>query len=465
MSADVETQLRDSFTRDAEAVRGPADPWAAYTRREATHRRNRRLRAGALAAAVAALVGVQTNVVPLPGWAPGIAVAGHGPAFADVPTRGELAGDQAWLAGLRRQVKDIADPDGLWRVADRDEIHVVYAGDIPGRRLAIAHVRLRLGLIAVWERVYYQGPPGAAPEQMEESGNEGAESPVAHYAYGDDEDGGGALVVGPPDAEVAISLGFVYSPAGVVERRPQPVTSRDGVAAVALPASPNDPNPYARVTVGDKVIFEGGISSGWSSRGGGEDPLPAAALAKAREGARGTPIDAAVLTWFVGLGFADCRVPASEATLRVLWSGQVNGAAAALFTIQPRGGGVIAYAMHGTADSARYDLRLLLPAEGAHTRPLAWRMRADGRDDSTDRVYVVAPPGAARVTVTAATGAPVAVALDAAGFGTGTVPPDQPAQVTAYAADGERIAATPVPPFERSMGDLPGATRGTRIVD
>src|SRR5688500_5652478 len=164
MSTDVERELRDSFNRAAETLKGPADPWAAYARREATHRRNRRLRAGVLAAAVAALIGVQTNVVPLPGWAPGIAVAGHGPAFADVPTRGDLAGDRAWLAGLRRQVKDIADPDGLWRVADRDEIHVVYAGDIPGRRLAIAHVRLRLGLITVWERVYYQGPPGAAPE-------------------------------------------------------------------------------------------------------------------------------------------------------------------------------------------------------------------------------------------------------------------------------------------------------------
>jgi hypothetical protein len=466
MTTELETELRESFARDAEAVNGPADPWAAFTRREATHARNRRVRVAVLAAALAALIGVQTNVVPLPGWAPGIAVAGRSPAFADVPTRGELAGDQAWLAGLRRQVKDISDPEGLWRVTDRDEIHVIYAGDIPGRRVAILLVRLRLGLITVWERIYYEGPPGAAPAQMEESGNGGAESPVAYYAYGDHADGGGAVVIGPPDATVSISVGFEYTPAGVIERRAQPVDSRGGVATVALPAVPRDPDPYARVTQGDKVIFEGGISSGWrSGDASAEETVTEAMLAKAREGARGTPIDAAVLTWFVGLGFEDSQVPVRDAALRLWWTGRVNGEAAALYTIQPPGGGVLAYAMHGTAMSARYDLRLLLPARGAYTRPLAWRMRADGRDDPTDRVYVVAPPGAARVTVTVGTGEPAPVAVDASGFGSGTVPPDQPAKVTAYAADGREIATTPVPPFERSMGDLPGATRGTRIVD
>jgi len=466
MTRELETALRESFSSDAQAVTGPPDPWARFTRRAATRRRKRRLRGAVLAAALGVLVGVQTNVVPLPGWAPGIALAGQPPAFAGVPTRGELAGDKAWLAGLRRQVKDVSDPDGLWKVTDRDQIRIVYAGDIPGRRVAILHRRLRLGLITVWDRAYYYGPPGATPAQMEEGANTEADLPVATFTYGGYKNGGGALVVGPPDATVALSLGFVYSPAGVIERRPLPLASRDGVATAALPASPRDPQPYARVTQGGKVIFEAGISNGWHF---GDDGDPArttdAALAKARDGARGTPIAADVLAWFVHLGFEDSQVPVRDATLRVLWSGQVNGEAAVLYTIQPPGGGVIAYAMHGTATSARYDLRLLLPADGAYTRPLAWRMRADGRDDPTDRVYVVAPPGAARVTVTVGTGGPAAVALDASGFGAGAVPPDQPAKVTAYAADGRELATTPIPPFERSMGDLPGTTPGTRIVN
>lgn len=439
---------------------------AAFTRRESVHRRNRRLRTGVLAAAVAALVGVQTNVVPLPGWAPGIAVAARSPAFLDVPTRGGLAGDKAWLAGLRRQVKDLSDPEGLWKVTDRESIHVIYAGDIPGRRVAILLVKLRLGLITLWERITYHGPPGATPERMEEGGNGDADFPVAFYSYGGHLEGGGAVVVGPPDYTVSISLGFEYAASGLIERRPQPVSSRDGVAMVALPATPRDPDPYARVTLGDKVIFEGGISSGWTSES--VDPPPDATeamLAKAGEGARGTPIDPAVLARFVDLGLRDCQLPAPEVTLRVWWTGQINGAAAALFTVQPEGGGVIAYAMHGDTTTTRYDLRLLLPAEGAYTRPLAWRMRADGRDDPTDRAYVVAPPGAARVTVTAGTGAPAPVAIDASGLGTAAIPPDQPATVTAYAAGGREIATTPVPPFEYSMGDLPGATRGTRVVD
>jgi hypothetical protein len=466
MTTDLETALRHSMARDAEAVTGPADPWARFTRRESTHRRNRRLRAGVLAAALGALVGIQTNVVPLPGWAPGIAVAGRSPAFLDVPTRGGLAGDRAWLAGLRRQVKDLSDPDGLWKVTDRESIHVVYAGDIPGRRVAILLVKLRLGLITVWERITYEGPPGAAPRQMETSGNGDADFPVAFFAYGGHAGGGGALVVGPPDATASISLGFEYAPTGLIERRPQPVSSRDGIVAVPLPASPRDPDPYARVTQGGKVIFEGGISSGWlSSDTGAADEVTAAMMVKAREGSQGTPIDAAILAHFVDAGLRDSQLPARAATPRVWWTGQVNGASAALFTIQPDGGGVIAYAMHGDTMGWRYDLRLLLPAEGAYTRPLAWRMRADGRDDPTDRVYVVAPRGTARVTVTVGTGAPAPVAVGASGLGTTSVPPDQPAKVTTYAADGREIASTPVPPFERSMGDLPGATRGTRIVD
>lgn len=466
MTSDLETALRDSMTRDAGAVTGPADPWPAFTRREAAHRRGRRVRAGVLAAALGALVGIQTNVVPLPGWAPGIAVAGRSPAFLDVPTRGGLAGDEAWLAGLRRQVKDLSDPEGLWKVTDRESIHVVYAGDIPGRRVAILLVKLRLGLITYWERITYHGPPGAAPERMEEGGNGSAEFPVAFDAYGDHARGGGALVVGPLDATVSISLGFEYTPSGRVERRPLPVISRDGVAMVPLPASPRDPDPYAKVTQGGKVIFEGSISSGWTSGDAGTpEDATEAMLAKAREGAQGTPIDPAVLAWFVHLGLRDSRLSAPDVTLRVRWSGQVDGVAAALFTIQPEGGGVIAYAMHGDATSARYDLRLLLPAEGAHTRPIAWRMRADGRDDKTDRAYVVAPPGAAHVTVTAGTGTPAPVAMDASGLGTAAIPPDQPATVTAHAADGREVASTPVPPFEQSMGDLPGSTRGTRIVD
>lgn len=464
MSPDLETALRESLTREAETITGPADPWPAFARRESTHRRNRRVRTGVLAGVLGALVGIQTNVVPLPGWAPGIAVAGRPRTLADVPTRGELAGDAAWLTALRQQVKDLSDPDGIWRVTDRDSIQVIYAGDIPGKRVAILLVKLRLGLLTVWERITYDGPPGATPAQMREAGNGEADFPVVSYTYGDDVNGGGALVVGPPDATVSLGLGFEYHASGVVKRRMLPVDSRDGIATAALPATARDPEPYARVTQGGKVIFEGGISSGWSGSGTVDGPTPEM-LAAARESAQGTPVNNVLLTHFVAEALRDSRLPPHGVTPRLWWSGQINGKPAVLLTVQPSGGGVIAYAFHGDPTAWRYDLRLLLPADGAYTRPLAWRMRAEGRDDPTNRVHVVAPHGTARVTVTAGTGAPVPVQFDATGLGTTAIPADEPATVTTYAADGTQIASTPVPPFEPAMGDLPGATRGTRIID
>jgi hypothetical protein len=61
-------------------------------------------------------------------------------------------------------------------------------------------------------------------------------------------------------------------------------------------------------------------------------------------------------------------------------------------------------------------------------------------------------------------GTPVPVTLDASGAGRTTVPPDQPATVTAYAADGRLLGSTPVPLFESDSSRLPGDTPGTRVV-
>ncbi|MEK8109751.1 hypothetical protein NKG94_45500 [Micromonospora sp. M12] len=63
---------------------------------------------------------------------------------------------------------------------------------------------------------------------------------------------------------------------------------------------------------------------------------------------------------------------------------------------------MIAYAMHGDERTGWWtDLRLLLPAEGAEQRPIGWRIAADdGPRTPTGQARVIAPPDAARVTVT-----------------------------------------------------------------
>jgi hypothetical protein len=457
--------LGDTLRRASEAVDIPEDPWPGFARRERRHRRSRRVRGVVIAAVVAAAAGVQTNVVPLPGWAPGIAVAGsHWSALAEEPPRGALAGDQAWLTAFRDQVTGFQDAEGFWAAADRDQIEVLYASDVPGRRIALVLVPLRLGIITSWELVWYDGPAGAAPQQMTEAGNEDASTPVVTLMQVDAERGGFAVVVGPSDSTVTITGDPSYSASGVVERRQLATSDGTGVGVAILPPAPLPPGLGARVTRGEEVLYEGIVAGGWSTAGGDPWQPTDAQLAEAVRDSRGSAPEPAVLASFFGIALVDSKLPAAGTELRLRWSGTVNGQTAVLLTVQPAGGGVIAYALHGDDLSSRTDLRLLLPAENADRRPLGWRLRAEGNDGRTDQVVVSTAAGTATATVTIGGGSPVPVALDEDGAGTTAVPPDQTATVTAYAADGTVLGSTPVPPFENDLSRLPGDTPGTRVV-
>jgi len=104
-------------------------------------------------AAAAAVAAVMLNVVPVPSVVPVVPV---GPAPNDSllwgqPTRGSLAGDQRWLADLRASLSDVSQDEGVWRVAGRDRVRVLFAGDVGDRRLALLVVPLRLGVLEVQE--------------------------------------------------------------------------------------------------------------------------------------------------------------------------------------------------------------------------------------------------------------------------------------------------------------------------
>ncbi|MET8465031.1 hypothetical protein, partial [Micromonospora zamorensis] len=89
----------------------------------------------------------------------------------------------------------------------------------------------------------------------------------------------------------------------------------------------------------------------------------------------------------------------------------------------------------------------------------------DGTRPPTGQVRVIAPPDAARVTVTVGVAPPTRVTLDASNAGTTQVPPDQPATFTAYAKDGGVLGTTPLPPVETDTdaGGLPGGSAATRV--
>lgn len=456
----TETVLRDALTEGAAALDVPEDPWSSFTKREKTHRRNRRLRIAAVAVVLLAAIGVQAEVVPLPGWAPGIAIAGRQTALTNAPTRGSLAGDRAFQDGLRASIKDVEDPGELWKVVSRNKIKIVYAADVAGHRLALALVPLRFGFLTDQALIWYEGPSGAAPSAMTEAGRVDGGETVVTWMAGDASAPGIVVVVAPPASTVSVSTGFSYTPAGTVVHG-KPVVSAGGLAEVPLPPSPFNPGTTVTVTAGGRTLFQGPAAGSWSgpSLHGPGDYATATGQAVSESALTamlaGSSFDRATLRQWVEGALQDARLPAAGTAVKLRWTGTVNGQPAALITLQPRGGGVLAYAFHGSVASYREDLRLLLPAAGASSRPIAWRMRAEGKDDRTDQVIVVTPPG----TVSATLGG-TALSLDRSGAATGRLPSGAVASVTAYPSG----ISTPVPPFETDSGGLPGDTPKTRIV-
>ncbi|WP_088289588.1 hypothetical protein [Kineosporia sp. A_224] len=132
---DLEQALRGAFRRGADAVPAAADPWARTTRAVRRSRVRRRTAALAVAASVA-LAGVVGSAT---GGLPFLRADRAAPAdprdvqvttdIGSWPTRGERAGDKAFVAGLRTAM----DREGV--VAG-----LLYAGDLGGRPVGVGVV-------------------------------------------------------------------------------------------------------------------------------------------------------------------------------------------------------------------------------------------------------------------------------------------------------------------------------------
>ncbi|MGW5670918.1 hypothetical protein [Micromonospora sp. NPDC003776] len=466
----AETTLSPTLRQAADAVGVPEDPWPEFTRLERRHRRTRLIRMVATVAVLAALVGIQTNVVRLPGWAPGIAVAAAPASLLDAPPRGALTGDDAWVKTLQARLSMDSSlggwqPDGMWKVGGRDQIRLLYGSDQPGHRVALVAVPLRIGLLTMTALVWFVGSPGAGVEQMRYAGNSDGGDSVMTLMRAGSGSNGFAVVVGPADSTVTISGDLRYTSKGTVEYPNIARPDGSGVGIAVLPTTPLRSEPVVRVSRGNHVFYQGGLGGGPYEAIEPTEPDMDALLTGIKRGTRGVPLDNADLRNFVALALQDGRLPATGTTVRVPWTGRADGKAAALLTVQPTGGGVIAYAMHGGERTGTWmDLRLLVPAEGAYQRPIGWRIRADNPSRTpTDQVRVVAPPDADRVTVAVRGALPITVTLDASNAGTAPVPHNQPATVTAYSRNGDILGSTPVPPIEADMSGLPGDSPATRV--
>ncbi|NEK58861.1 hypothetical protein GCU56_13385 [Geodermatophilus sabuli] len=200
--------------------------------------------------AVAATLVLRSGRDPVP--APAAAPSASVPAPVDVlglPTRGSLAGDPAFLDGVRRlpwTVRESTVGPGL-PDAPVDSRRVVFAGDVPGGRWALvvgAHT-LAAGvpadppgppdgdLAAAW----FAGPPGARPDQMRLRTVPRRAPPGQPVAMVDPATGALAVVAAPGDV-VEVSDHPDISADGDAARSYRRVPVEAGVAVVALP--PND---------------------------------------------------------------------------------------------------------------------------------------------------------------------------------------------------------------------------------
>ena len=169
IDTEVETRLRRDLRARQDDV--PPVPTDLADRVRRRHRSQRRTQALALVAA-AAVVAVFAGASSLVGTPPTARTAetaeaappSTAPTILEQPTRGSLAADPDWLAGVRRldwQIPtelfgELPDPPATER-------HVAFAGDVPGGRVALVVGEDDGQFGAAW----FTGPAGAAPSDMQ----------------------------------------------------------------------------------------------------------------------------------------------------------------------------------------------------------------------------------------------------------------------------------------------------------
>jgi hypothetical protein len=306
-----------------------------------------------------------TGVVPIPAALPVPVLPAGESVLSHTPTRGSLADDEAWLDGLRASVNVDLD----WKIFDRSHIKIHFAGDVPGARVAVLTVRLHSGPIADTQTIAVEGPAGARPEEMRLS-YKGVPSPVLAQMHGSDQGPGYLLVLAPPGASIRTSLGSDYGQDGRLVQRWVTGKVSDGIAIVEVPASKRAPSTHVVVVKDGRTLYDDPAILGWGSADDGGGPAASPADVQHALAASGSSMSWSAAAGLVNQSMGDAILAPSTTTFRIPWTGMLDGQPAALVELAPKDGGRIFYAYHGKVR----DQRLLVPSQGAETRPLLWRV-------------------------------------------------------------------------------------------
>ncbi|MCZ2829268.1 hypothetical protein O2W14_10535 [Modestobacter sp. VKM Ac-2986] len=259
---DVEQDLQDRLTRLARHAPSRGDTAAHVL---ALRSRRRRGRAAQVAGAATVALAVVLAVVPgRPAHPPPPVVTTEvvtgytGPSLYDVPTRGSLAGDAAFVAGVQA-IEWASPPNAALGVLSppADTRRVLFAGDVPGgHRWALVMGRVGDELRTAWFAGRTGSPPGRltlwlgtgearpdVPIALQDAG--AATGPLVvvgmpgdrvEYSPGQDRDAAGRLVRSYAELPVVdgVSLGEVSTP--LVESAAIAIAYRDGrVVAAGAP--------------------------------------------------------------------------------------------------------------------------------------------------------------------------------------------------------------------------------------
>ena len=185
----------------------------------------------------------------------------------EAPTRGSLAGDDEWLAGLAARELVPSDPaevpsTGPLPESAIQQLTVAFAGDVPGERVALVVARLWGGRVI---QAWYTGPRGAEPDEMTMTLLKEAQTsgPLTLLDLPDPVSGRFVLVVVAfPGDEVELMTGRTVTASGEILGRWEPVPMEDGAGALAL----DSPVIWLKDNARGRIARDGEFSASFAPR-------------------------------------------------------------------------------------------------------------------------------------------------------------------------------------------------------
>jgi hypothetical protein len=472
----------DELRSDLHRLAGTAAPPSDLLADDVLHRRRavRRQRVGVVGAVLAVLLVVAA--VPWLVGGRGERVDQASPASGP---RGSLAGDAAFLAGLRQlpwTYQQWHSPDGTGVTMDpqpapaadwvsgvsdlaagytADQRRVVFAGDVPGGRWALVVLPSTAGDIAAW----FSGPPGAAAGELTLAGmpwSVHTDEPLAQVDLASPERP--LVVVTRPGDVVRLSERAVLEPDATLSRSftTLPDEDGDGVVVTSLTASTRfGVAASVEVQRDGRTVWHTEPSGAGTAAGIDEDPAGWPAVTPIRPPMAADPgrdfLGQALSTALAAFGL-DARELDGLEVVELLRAGPGadDTPVVTVYSIRlPSGARVLVGGWtNEPGDSAPDGVR---PDQGvpyldlrpADTEPATDLLAIDMLVDGAHRLVAIGPVTATAARVLDDDGATVTTVPLAAGTGSVPLPG---AAATVQFLDADRTAGDPVPITEGSIG-------------